>query len=118
MELVSVLVAAFAELAGAGGKVTGGWGITNRATLPSSVTQMLPSGPVVIPPNPGPRAAAGEIEIAVRAGRDGAGAAVSGRECEFGDRAFRRDPADERGAREPEVAIRPGRDSALRADDP
>jgi hypothetical protein len=44
---VTVSLVAFAVLAGTGGKVTGGWGMRNRATLPSlgSVTQRLPSGP-------------------------------------------------------------------------
>jgi hypothetical protein len=50
---VTVLVATFAVLAGTGGKVTGGWGMSNRAILPSSVSQMLPSGPAAIPPDAG-----------------------------------------------------------------
>ena len=49
VELVAGSLATFAALAGTGGKITGGWGMRSRATLPSSVTRMLPSGPATIP---------------------------------------------------------------------
>jgi hypothetical protein len=51
--LVTVALTAVTEPAGTGGEVDGGVVIASRAIVPSWVTQRLPSGPAVIPPEAG-----------------------------------------------------------------